>query len=336
MSVVAELGPSRAPVGRVTGFDVIGDVHGHADALHRLLSAMGYSEKEGIYRHPERRAVFLGDFVDRGPAQREVLRVGKAMVQAGSALAVMGNHEFNAIAYATSDGHGGYLRPHTDSNKHQHSAFLDQIGSDPRAHADAVDWFMTLPLWLDLGGLRVVHACWHPPSQEALSGALDSQNRLTPDSLPEIHRRGTPAYAAAEVLLKGPEAKLPSGHVFRDKDGIERREARLRWWDPGATTFRSAALGMEGREAGLPEDAIAMGFLYESREPVLFGHYWMRGEPHLLSARASCLDFSVAKGGFLTAYRWSGEQELRAENLVWVPAHPSGETATSDETLLQT
>ena len=302
------------------GYDVIGDIHGHADALRRLLETMGYTERNGIYRHPARRAVVLGDFVDRGPAQREVLAIGRAMVEAGTALAVMGNHEFNAIAWATPDGTGGHLRPHTPKNAHQHRAFLDQLGEGSAEHAAAVAWFRTLPLWLDLGGLRVVHACWHEPSRAVLSGLLDDQGRLTHRGLLETHRRGSLAHASAETLLKGPEATLPNGHSFHDKDGHERHEARLRWWDVTATSFRTAALGMEGREADLPDDPVPTSFLYAGPEPVLFGHYWMCGEPHLLSPRSTCLDFSVAKGGVLTAYRWSGERELQAGNLVWVSA----------------
>jgi hypothetical protein len=45
-------------------FDLIGDIHGHAKALQRLLTELGYSnKKDGIYRHPERTAIFLGDFI---------------------------------------------------------------------------------------------------------------------------------------------------------------------------------------------------------------------------------------------------------------------------------
>jgi hypothetical protein len=62
-----------------------------------------------------------------------------------------------------------------------------------------------------------------------------------------------------------------------------------------------------------------MDFSYRDEAPVLFGHYWLNGEPHIQNPRATCLDFSVAKGGYLTAYRWSGDPELQAENLVWVP-----------------
>jgi hypothetical protein len=49
--------------------DLIGDIHGHADALERLLQQRGYSRQQGIYRQPERQAIFLGDFIDKGPQQ---------------------------------------------------------------------------------------------------------------------------------------------------------------------------------------------------------------------------------------------------------------------------
>jgi protein phosphatase len=79
-------------------FDVIGDVHGCFDELTALLSQLGYREAviEGnvTWAHPEgRRAVFLGDLVDRGPGVVEVLRLVMSMVEAGTALCVPGNHE---------------------------------------------------------------------------------------------------------------------------------------------------------------------------------------------------------------------------------------------------
>src|SRR4051812_15135851 len=85
----------------MTGFDIIGDIHGHADALCLMLETLGYSAARGVYRHPRRTAVFVGDYIDRGPKQREVLRIVQAMCAAGFAHAAMGNHEFNALAWAT-------------------------------------------------------------------------------------------------------------------------------------------------------------------------------------------------------------------------------------------
>lgn len=76
-------------------FDIVGDVHGCHDELTELLGALGYAQgDEAAYRHPEgRTAIFLGDLVDRGPATPAVLATVMAMVGAGSAICVPGNHE---------------------------------------------------------------------------------------------------------------------------------------------------------------------------------------------------------------------------------------------------
>jgi len=255
-----------------------------------------------------------------GPKQMAVLRIARDMVEAGFARAIMGNHEFNAIAWATPDGKGGHLRPRTSKNQDQHRGFLAQMGDGSEAHADAIDWFGRLPLWLDFGELRVVHACWHRPSQQALANWLDADARLSDFGIHAAHKRSDPAFLAAEMLLKGPEVPLPNGRSFCDKDGHRRYEARLKWWDPTAVTFRAAVLGMEGRSKDIPDEPVTMDLFYTDTVPVLFGHYWMKGEPAIRQPLASCLDFSVARDGYLTAYRWSGELTLKAHNLVWVSA----------------
>jgi hypothetical protein len=302
------------------GYDVIGDIHGHADALRRLLLKLDYRQTGGLFRHDERKVVFVGDFIDRGPEQLEVLRIARTMCAADTARAVMGNHEFNAIGWATSNGNGDFLRKHSTQNASQHKAFLEQIGEGSPAYHAAIDWFHQLPVWLDLDGLRVVHACWHDASRAVLAPWLDAGNRFTAAGIQASGVRGSPAYMAAEILLKGPEQRLPEGISYLDKGGHERREVRLRWWDRDAITFRQAAIGMEARAHELPEEAITTEFNYPHDTPVLFGHYWMQGEPTITHATAACLDFSVAARGHLTAYRWSGETALSLSNLVHVPA----------------
>src|SRR5690606_7959410 len=83
--------------GGVTGYDVIGDIHGEFDAVVALLTRLGYRETGDVWRCSGRQAVFVGDLIDRGPQQLEVLRLVRRMVDGGSAQVVMGNHEFNAI-----------------------------------------------------------------------------------------------------------------------------------------------------------------------------------------------------------------------------------------------
>ena len=72
-------------------YDIIGDIHGHAGELKRLLDSLGYQRHGYGYRHLERKVVFVGDFVDRGPSIGEVVKIARAMVDGGDALAVMGN-----------------------------------------------------------------------------------------------------------------------------------------------------------------------------------------------------------------------------------------------------
>jgi len=85
-------------------YDLIGDIHGHAEVLVKLLVHLGYSMSDSGYSHPERKVIFLGDFIDRGEKlaqHRRLLELVMKMVRNGHALAVMGNHEFNALAYHT-------------------------------------------------------------------------------------------------------------------------------------------------------------------------------------------------------------------------------------------
>jgi protein phosphatase len=76
-------------------FDVVGDVHGCCDELDELLQRLGYVRSAtGPWTHPEaRKVVFLGDLVDRGPRIVDTLRTAMRMVEAGTALCVLGNHE---------------------------------------------------------------------------------------------------------------------------------------------------------------------------------------------------------------------------------------------------
>src|SRR5476651_959511 len=127
-------------------YDLIGDIHGHANELEQLLNALGYEKLRGVYRHPERKVIFLGDFIDRGPKCREVLEIVRPMVEEGNALAVMGNHELNAMAYHTEDpvAKGRFLREHIDKNVHQHRQTVAQL--KPRELQSYLEWFRTLPL----------------------------------------------------------------------------------------------------------------------------------------------------------------------------------------------
>lgn len=312
-------------------FDIIGDIHGCAVQLAQLLAELEYQidDVTGAYRHPERQAIFVGDLVDRGDEQLRVLEIVKHMVDAGSAQIVMGNHEFNAICYAIEHpaGSGRYLRPHNEKNFNQHRAFLQQLNNGQQAQY--LEWFKTMPLWLDLGGIRVVHACWHEPSMKYVAEQLGSNRFSSADQFAQASRKGDPRYTAVETILKGPEISLRAHGQpdFKDKDGHVRSEARIRWWNESATSLREIAEMASNftTEDGLPYGALPdvevkpedRSYVYTASVPVFFGHYWRNGPPQPnrdWTDHCACVDFSAVKGGKLTAYRWSGETTIRPEN----------------------
>jgi hypothetical protein len=303
-------------------YDLIGDIHGHADALEKLLQKLGYQQVNGIYRHPERQVIFLGDFIDRGPKIREVLSIVRPMVEQGQALAVMGNHELNALAYHTEDPElpGQHLRVRNVMHIQQHEQTIRQLLSD-ELH-DHLNWFRTLPMWLELDGLRVVHACWDQQAIESISEFNKHSSGINTEYLKEACKKQGSLYQHVEVVLKGKEARLPEGSIFHDKDGHKRNDVRTRWYLPAqGQTYRSYAFQNDPVDCDLAlnDEAVAQASPYpDNAKPVFIGHYWQSAErPKILASNVACLDYSVAKGGFLCAYRWSGEQKLRDDQFVW-------------------
>lgn len=301
-------------------YDLIGDIHGHHDKLTTLLHKLGYLPHGESFRHPEgRKVIFLGDYIDRGPNIREVLHTVRAMVGAGDALAIMGNHEFNAVHYHTPDGKGGWLKARNERNRRTHLATLDAFEGREEEWAEWIDWFRRLPMHLDLGDLRAVHAAWDARHVAMLSGTP----LVNDEFLIAAATKGTTEHAAVELMLKGPEVKLPDGIFFKDKEGIKRRNIRVRWW--------ALEVGDAIEDLVMPEPITAslgrvtaemLGDLPNygpDERPVFFGHYWL--SPHWerapLAANLASLDFSAAFGDNpLTAYRWNGERNLTPLNFV--------------------
>ncbi|MEW5979878.1 MAG: metallophosphoesterase [Acidobacteriota bacterium] len=306
-------------------YDLIGDVHGHCAQLVELLLKMGYQNKGGHYAHPLRQAVFLGDFVDRGPEIRRTLELVRGMVEAGSALTVLGNHEFNALCYQTLHPESGhYLRSHSVHHLRQHQATLHEYRESLEDWEDMLEWFRWLPLSLDLEDLRVVHACWEGTSLE-VANRLRGGRRITDEFLVEASRRGSDLYKSIERLLKGPEVELPAGLQFSDRCGIPRRNARTRWWlNPDSLPYSAAVLGCEPILETLSQFPLEAkdqdSFVRYSTQdkPVFLGHYWLSGQPERLAPNVACLDYSVALDGRLVAYRWCGERQVDNSHFIWV------------------
>lgn len=336
MSDSGEVGlvPSAAGHTLTNMFDVIGDVHGHVDELVELLHRMDYRRDGGAFRHADRVAVFLGDWIDRGPHIRHTLQVVREMVQAGSAKAVLGNHETNAMAYATprSPSHApvnaqDWCRPHTDRNFNIHAETLRQIPAPELG--TWLDWFRDIPWWLDLGDLRCVHACWDEAAMQTLIRAFGPRWKSTPEVIRAVHFRGSPEADAFEDILKGREIDLPEGVTLPDPEGHRRKAIRTRWYEP-ADGRTYADFSLPPRD-GLPSQPLPPEFVKSwthyplDAPPVIVGHYWLpaTAEPRPLAPNVACVDYSVARGGLLAAYRWQGEQSLQADRFVYVRARSS-------------
>ena len=161
----AEVRREPLPVNRAHDhgpFDIIGDVHGCLEELKLLLAKLGYApepvtDRDGrptvrVTPPPGRKAVFLGDLVDRGPDSAGVLRLVMGMAEAGQALCVPGNHDAKLLKK---------LEGREVSVPGPLAETLRQLGAEPPGFAERVRAFLgglVSHYVLDGGRLVVVHA----------------------------------------------------------------------------------------------------------------------------------------------------------------------------------
>ena len=309
-------------------YDFIGDIHGHAQLLERILLKLGYQSEGNSYvaSDGERKVVFLGDYIDRGPQNRRVIEIVRSMTETGQAIALMGNHEFNAICYHTRSSSGNdYLRPHIYKNKTQHESFLLEYQTDSAELEETISWFRSLPIWWEDPDVRAIHACWYEPAREFLfdHGLTDPQGQIITDDwevFVEEHDSDDQMnpFRALEILIKGPELFLGK-EAYTDNQGYKRKHGRLKWWNPEPKNFGElVALGKDGSEGPFSEIQFneQQQYLYASDKQIFFGHYAQF--EMVLQPKLCCLDLRAGHGGPLFAYSWSGEKSLTTANLVSV------------------
>ncbi len=176
-------------------FDIIGDVHGCPDELVQLLALLGYQvAADGRdATHPDgRRAVFVGDLVDRGPDTPAVLRLVMGMVGSGHAVCIPGNHEAKLLRA---------LRGSKVTASHGLAETLAQLQAQPPELRNQVVEFidgLVSHFVLDDGRLVVAHAGLREDMQGRASGAVRSF-ALYGDTTGETDEYGLPVrYAWAE------------------------------------------------------------------------------------------------------------------------------------------
>jgi hypothetical protein len=300
--------------------DVIGDVHGFAVELELLLKKMGYNQHYGVWQHPTNKAVFIGDFINRGPQSRKALKIVRTMVDAGSAFAILGNHEINAILYFTKRRNGLPIRLPGPANK----KMLDRIKLEYSDEADLehdIKWLRKLPLYLDFHHVRFVHAYWSQSHIDLLHGAVKG-GKLKRTLLKEVVKGGTEVSKAFMQTTKGVEFCFPPNLVVKDNLKVRRMCYRVKWWkNPTDSTFETMSYETK---FSLPKSEIPPQFIsefdrYDAHEPPVFvGHYCVGPTNMVPTPNICCVDACIAGGGLLAAYRWSGENHLSEEKIVTV------------------
>lgn len=291
------------------GFDVVGDVHGCFDELCELLDKIGDSS--------DRKLIFVGDLIDRGPKQKECLRLVRDLVERNKALCIMGNHEYNAILKSLD------LRIKKDLFE---LPFYDFIKTDRDFYNESIAWMKTLPLWLDFPSLGVVHACWNSRLMRLLASYLDSEHRVKNDSFFIDSCKDasgsciTKIADATEIILKGSELTLPEGEFFVDKDGKKRKEIRYKWWQNVTEATRYCDVALSVGDARITDKKIGQIKGWIGKAPpkhIIVGHYWLRSsspdnvslEDASFSDNVFCSDFSCVKKGRLAAIRVNLEKD---------------------------
>ena len=313
-----------------SGVDIIGDIHGCAQTLIKLLEKMDYRFENGCYRHRSRVVVFLGDIVDRGPHIREALDIVHSMVERNAAVCIMGNHEYNAVSYCTPAPEGlgrRYLREHNAHHNRLIGETLEQFAAYPVEWREYIEWFTNLPLFYETESFRVVHACWDQVLIDHYRQLYNS-NRVNAEFIVKSVERQSFEGQLLDRLTRGTDLPLPDGRVITSKDGFQRRFFRTKFWAENPQTYGDVAFQPDP----LPEDLLhrklddnekASLICYPKQDrPVFIGHYWLQGKPKPVTNNIVCLDYSAVKYGRLAAYRYDQEQQLNANKFVWVYVDP--------------
>jgi len=277
-------------------YHAILDLHGHLASAELALSSLGYTNSDGVWRHAHATALFVGDFADRGPDPFGVYDLVAAMVAAGSAHAVIGNHDFSFAAIKTEKPGkpGRFLRSRSEKHLAQARSTLVQAERDPNRAGDIIAWIRRTPILIETPDFRLVHACPHTDALDRLSDTLTPLRTL---GLDDHTFASLAAYEGLgddrSLLLSGPEYDLPPGQSYVDADGHERMQDRVRWW----------------------EDAS-----YAGPAPTFFGHYALKDGPRVFAPSNSvCVDAGCGKGGPLAVYIHQTGAALSHDNFVFFP-----------------
>ena len=303
-------------------YDIIGDVHGHAPLLKKTLIELGYQKTTSGYSHLERMAIFVGDFINRGPEIKKTIRIIRAMVENNKALAVLGNHEINAVIYYLKFKTGDPTIKSLNKNFYALYKTINQFSKNQEELVDHLKWMRTLPLFLDMGDFRIVHACWSQPAIDFIRNQIPD-GKIKKSIFREIYRNPNSEIGKSIwTLTKGVDFRLPGDIRIINNKGVSPRTFRMKWWEkPEGKTFEE--MSFESKFSlpnyNIPKQILPDNYVYPEEAPIVFfGHYCRGRGPFIINRNICCVDSCVNGTRKLTAYRWSGEKVLKDENLIQI------------------
>ncbi|WP_025565529.1 metallophosphoesterase [Psychromonas sp. SP041] len=250
----------------------IGDIHAQYNKLTDLLKVINFDTNDSNSMSAGGQLVFIGDLIDSVPKNDgdhlALLNKVKSLVENNHAFCLLGNHEFNAVGWATQKENGEWARPHSDNNRKQHNAFLEAVEEGSMEHKRWISWFKSLPLFIDFGTVKAIHACWDEDVIEQIKPYLNANNSLKEIHWVDAFDKTHELFNLCETLLKGPERKADK--PFTDKTGKVRTQKRIEWW--------------------------ADSEYKEPIVPIVIGHYTLNCLPKVLSNKVVCVDYNAAKG----------------------------------------
>jgi hypothetical protein len=264
--------------------DIVGDVHGEIRALNALLDQLGYRDDGS---HPDnRRMVFVGDLVDRGPDSPAVLDLVMGLVETGHAQCVLGNHDLNLLLDEKRKDNDWWFNPAAINPEEQRPVRAE----DKERYRN---FLASLPLVLERAGgptpIRVVHAAWDGPSMEELlenAGGLSTIKDLHDQYKTEVEAlwTGTPDAAKwdeeheryAKINPGLSDTGLNPGFL----DAHAKKDSEFQMKNPVKLITSGFEVPVKNRipfKAGHKWRFVereAWWDDYPDKTPVIIGHYW--------------------------------------------------------------
>lgn len=297
-------------------FDIVGDIHGHGNLLEKLLLKLGYSNRSGVFSNPKRKAIFCGDFIDRGPQNIKAVDIVMKMCANGEAFAIPGNHDLAYVQYHTNlPGSDQTIIPKNPAYDRMFISTSIEFNRALDFKAQYIDWIKKLPLFIE----NEYFAVYHGFRSENHKALLTQDNEIMSFNAALLNFEQY--RLAIDLISKSVSAWV----VYREHDTQKVERIRIKWWKNKERIESLADLFMGKSNLNkitLVEselNAIHKFYPYSSNEkPLFLGHFCMREKHGIVQSNICIIDLCVIKTGRLAAYRFDGESILQKEKIVFV------------------